>query len=100
MPMRIILSIIFTAAGAVLVGFAYLSAATIPQDAQEDFGALVRAAGGSMSYSPGFDTAYKQMSADRRMLQQALVGASGAALLAVGAFGLVAAAPAAPRPEA
>ncbi len=83
-----------------LVGSAYLSASTIPQDAQGDFGALVHDAGGSMSYSPGFDTAYKQMSADRRMLQQALVGASGAVLLAVGAFGLVAAARSATRPEA
>jgi hypothetical protein len=76
--------------GAILLGIAYAQATSIPKDADNDFFELVQAAGGSMTFSaPGFPEAYKQMSANRRLLQNAYIGFGGVALLTAGGFGLV-----------
>ncbi len=75
---------ISTCTGIGLLVFAWVSAAFIPAQANKDFDGLVRAAGGQMSHTPGFPDAYKQMSANRRMLQNFYIGAAGLICLGTG----------------
>jgi len=74
--------------GALMVVSAFVQAGSIPQRAHDDFGALVVRQGGSLSSSPDYPTAYRQMSAASRMLQNAYLGVGGLILVAAGAFGL------------
>jgi hypothetical protein len=83
------LSIQLLAAGAILVVIAFFAAALVPAQAHRDFDALVRSMGGGMSHTPNYPDVYRQMSADRRLLQNAYVGGTGLVLVAAGAFGLV-----------
>jgi hypothetical protein len=76
------------AIGVILVVAAVLHANWIPYRAHDDFGALVRSQGGSLSHSETYPDTYRLMSAQRRMLQNAYVGVSGLVLLTVGAVGL------------
>jgi hypothetical protein len=76
------------AIGALLVVVAFFAAGLIPQQAHRDFDRLVVSMGGGMSHTPTYPDVYRQMSANRRMLQNAYVGGSGLILLTAGAFGL------------
>jgi hypothetical protein len=75
---------VLTFTGIGLLVLAWISAAFIPSQAQKDFDRLVRAAGGSMSHTPNFPDTYKQMSANRRMLQSFYLGAAGLICLGAG----------------
>ena len=72
------------AIGIGLVILAWVSAAGIPKAAHKDFDHLVRSVGGRMSHTPNFPDAFKQMSANRRILQNFYVGASGLICLTIG----------------
>ena len=74
--------------GALMVVSAFVQAGSIPQRAHDDFGALIARHGGSLSSPPEYPTAYRQMSAASRMLQNAYLGVGGLILVAAGAFGL------------
>jgi hypothetical protein len=78
------------ALGALLVVVAFFAAGLIPQQAHRDFDRLVQSMGGGMSHTPNYPDVYRQMSANRRLLQNAYVGGSGLILLAVGASGVAA----------
>lgn len=75
---------ITTFTGIELLAFAWMSAAFIPSQAAKDFDRLVNAAGGSMSHTPSFPDTYRQMSANRRMLQNFYIGAAGLICLGTG----------------
>jgi hypothetical protein len=75
--------------GIVLVVVAYVQAASIPRRAHDDFGHLIRQLGGSMSHSANYDSTYRVMSAQRRMLQNAYVGGGGLILMTIGGLALV-----------
>jgi len=74
--------------GALLLVTAFARAGAIPHQAHDDYGALLRRHGGSMSHSAGYDAVYRQMSAHSRMLQNAYLGVSGLVLLSAGSFGI------------
>jgi hypothetical protein len=74
--------------GVILIVAALVHAIWIPSQAHDDFGALVRSQGGSLSHSETYPDTYRLLSAQRRMLQNAYVGVSGLVLLTVGAVGL------------
>jgi hypothetical protein len=78
---------VLTFIGAGLLILAWVSAASIPSQAQKDFDTLVQAAGGSLAHTPNFPDTYKQLSANRRMLQNFYVGAAGLICLVVGLCG-------------
>ena len=73
-----------TLIGVVLLGLAWISARGIPRAADKDFSRLVNESVGYLSSSPGFPDAYKQMSANARMLQNFYVGAAGLICLGTG----------------
>ena len=73
-----------TITGTVLVFWAWWNAGGIPAEAHRDFDRLVQANAGRMSHTPDFPDVYKQMSADRRILQNVYVGTAGLICLAVG----------------
>ena len=74
--------------GAALLTVAYLQAGAIPFLAHDDFGALIRAQGGSMSHSAEYPSTFRQTAANVRMLQNAYLGVTGVVLVTVGALGL------------
>lgn len=76
--------IVLTVIGIALLAMAWVWAAGIPKAANRDFDRLVSNAGGQMSHTPNFPDAYKQMSANRRMLQNFYLGAAGLICLAAG----------------
>jgi ABC-type lipoprotein release transport system permease subunit len=76
--------ILLVGVGIFLIVTAFISASGIPEAAQKDFDRLVRNAGGHMSHTPNFPDAYKQMSSNRRLLQNFYIGAAGLICLAVG----------------
>jgi hypothetical protein len=82
------LSAAFFLVGVALILVAFTQAASIPRQAHDDFGALVQAHGGGMTHSATYPDTYRQMSANRRLLQNAYLGGSGLVLLAVGCVGL------------
>jgi hypothetical protein len=84
---QLVTSIALAVAGAAFLLLAHQTAAAIPSEADKDFIEYVRANGGLTS--PGFPDAFRQMHAERRMLQNSYVGGSGLVLLAAGSFGLV-----------
>ncbi|MGH7213385.1 MAG: hypothetical protein ACREIT_01190 [Tepidisphaeraceae bacterium] len=86
---QLVTAVVLAIAGAALLFQAHQTAAEIPSEADKDFGEFVRAAGGTLSSTPGFPDAFKQMHAERRMLQNSYIGGSGLVLLAAGAFGLI-----------
>lgn len=75
--------------GAVFLIVAFVQAGGIPRRAHDDFSALVRAHGGSMSHSPTYPETYRLMAAQSRMLQNAYLGLTGVGLVTVGAIGVV-----------
>lgn len=77
-----------TLIGIAMIVIAWILAASIPKAANSDFNRLVRNAGG-MSHTPNFSDAYKQMSANRRMLQNFYVGAAGLIFLAAGLMSMI-----------
>jgi hypothetical protein len=77
------------AAGALLMLVAYLQASTIPLQAHDDYGVLIRAQGGSLSHSANYPDVYRQLSANRRMLQNVYLGGAGLVLVGAGSYGLV-----------
>jgi hypothetical protein len=81
-------SAVFFVAGAVLIAIAFTQAALIPHRAHDDFSALIQAHGGGMTHTATYPDTYRLMSANRRMLQNVYLGASGLVLLAVGCTGL------------
>jgi hypothetical protein len=87
--MQRVLAIILAFCGVGLLMFAYQGATQIPELVEKDFGAYVRAAGGTLSSTPNFPDAFKQMHVERRLLQNGYIGGSGLVLLAAGAFGCV-----------
>jgi len=70
--------------GAVLLVTALVRAGAIPLSAHDDFGALTRAQGGSMSRSATDPDTYRLIAAQSRMLQNAYLGLTGVALVTVG----------------
>jgi type IV secretory pathway component VirB8 len=86
---RRLLSAVFALTGIVLLLIALVTASVIPLRAHDDFGVLVQAQGGGMSHTANYPDVYRQMSAQRRMLQNAYVGGAGLVFLAVGVAGLV-----------
>jgi hypothetical protein len=72
-----------TVIGIALIVIAWSSAAGIPEAANRDFDRLVQASGG-MSHTANFPDVYKQMCANRRILQNFYIGAAGLICLAVG----------------
>lgn len=83
------LSAVFFLFGVALLLVAFTQAAAIPRQAHDDFAALVRAHGGGMSHSATYPDTYRQMSANRRMLQNAYLGGSGLVLFTLGCVGLM-----------
>jgi hypothetical protein len=79
---------VFLLAGALLLLVAIVQAGTIPRAANDDYGALMRAQGGSAAHFPTHPDAYRQIAAQSRMLQNAYLGLTGVALVTVGAFGV------------
>lgn len=75
---------VVTFIGVGLLALAWVAAAFIPSEAQKDFDRLVQASGGSMSHTANFPDTYKQMSANRRMLQNFYIGAAGLICLGAG----------------
>lgn len=75
--------------GAILIGVAYVQAGAIPFLAHDDFGALVRAQGGSLSSPPEYPSMFRQVAAAARMLQNAYLGVTGVVLVTIGAARLV-----------
>ena len=75
---------VVTFLGIGLLVLAWVSAAFIPSQANGDFDSFVRGAGGSVSHTVNFPDVYKQMGANRRMLQNFYVGAAGLVCLGVG----------------
>jgi hypothetical protein len=89
MSFRKIASALLLVIGLVIVGLAHTQAASIPEAADGDLSELVRKAGGSLGSVPGFAESYKQMNANRRILQNAYIGGGGLVLFAAGIFGLI-----------
>jgi hypothetical protein len=87
---RVPMALIFMLVGAVLLVTAFVRAGAIPLSAHDDFGALIRAQGGSMSHSATYPDTYRLIAAQSRMLQNAYLGLAGVALVTVGAVGVVA----------
>jgi len=83
---RVVCAIVL-AAGVALLGFAFAQAAGIPEAACDDLSDRERSkfVGGN----PGFGNAYIQMSANRRLLQNAYLGGFGLLLSTAGCFGLI-----------
>jgi uncharacterized membrane protein len=75
---------VVTFVGIALLVLAWVLAAFIPSEAEKDFDRLVVAAGGRFSSTPNFPDIYKQMSANRRMLQNFYIGAAGLVCLGAG----------------
>jgi hypothetical protein len=78
-----------TVFGTLLVVVALVQATWIPRLAHDDFDALVRAHGGSMTHSATYPDTFRLMSAQRRMLQNAYVGAAGLLLVGLGGAAMV-----------
>ncbi|MDD4872433.1 MAG: hypothetical protein PHR77_17930 [Kiritimatiellae bacterium] len=74
--------------GIILVTAALFSAKSIPGEANKDFDRLVRQSGGVMTHGQGFPDTYRQMCANRRMLQNVYVGGIGLICLAIGLAGM------------
>lgn len=87
------LSAVMVLVGILLVVSAFIQASVIPLRAHGDYGALIVALGGSISTTEGYPSVYRQMSANRRMLQNAYLGVGGLVLLSAGCFGLARAHP-------
>ena len=75
---------ILTLIGCLLLVWAWISAGGIPKAAHQDFGRLVQSEGGLASHTPDFPSTYKQMSANRRLLQNLYIGAAGLICLSTG----------------
>ena len=87
---RVRASLVLILVGAVLLVSAFVRVPGIPLAAHDDFGALIRAQGGSMSHSGTYPDTYRTIAAQSRMLQNAYLGFTGLALVTVGAIGAVA----------
>lgn len=85
---RVPWSVLMLVVGAVLLIVAFVQAGGIPRQAHGDFGALIQAHGGSMTHSATYPDTYRQMAAQSRLLQNAYLGLTGVALVAVGAIGV------------
>ena len=88
MNFRRVISSVVLLAGIALVSLAYTHAAGIPVASDNDFDEFVRSKGGLLVGGVGGD-AFRQMSANRRLLQNFYLGGAGLILLAAGCFGLV-----------
>jgi hypothetical protein len=77
---------LLTLVGAALLVFAWASAANIPNAADNDYTEFAVAASvkGAHTSTANFPDAFKQMSAQRRMLQNFYVGAAALICLAAG----------------
>ena len=75
--------------GTALLVVAYVQVGAIPHQAHDDFGALIRAQGGSMSHSTTYPDTYRLMAAQTLMLQNAYLGLTGLALVTIGAIGVI-----------
>jgi hypothetical protein len=70
--------------GVILIVIAWVSATCIPSAAYQDFNKFVNSQGGTFTSSANFPDIYRQMSAQRRMLQNFYVGAVGMIFLTFG----------------
>ena len=86
---RVRAALLLVLVGAVLLVIAFVRAGGIPLAAHADFGALIRAQGGTISHSATYPDTYRLIAAQSRMLQNAYLGLTGVALVAVGAYGAV-----------
>jgi hypothetical protein len=74
--------------GLVLIVAAFFAARSIPREANKDFDKLVRESGGVMTHGAGFPDTYRQMSSNRRLLQNFYIGGAGLLCLAAGLVGM------------
>ncbi|MFX0201617.1 MAG: hypothetical protein ACFFCW_36340 [Candidatus Hodarchaeota archaeon] len=78
------LAITITGIGVALLLIALISATRIPWAANKDFDRWLESTRHRVSYTPGFPDVYKQICANRRILQNFYIGAAGLICLAVG----------------
>lgn len=89
-PNRNLAAVVAIVLGTLLLTVGALDASTAPMRAHRAFDALVQAQGGSMSHSPTYPDTYRSLAGHALLVRAAFMGASGVALVAIGAGAVVA----------